>query len=134
MKIETKICWVVFLLVAGAVSGCFQLIPDSDNTVIKTTYNPSKTKQAIIFLKDGNATSGQSFQVSIKNSSDELGKTEARNTFTTDGDHGKVVPDSSSISLSWKSDSRLLISYDKRLRTFIKSDLVEGINVEYYAR
>lgn len=114
--------------------GCFQLFEPGPATFVKKTYNPSKTKQAILFIKGGNATESDSWQVSIKNADDELDKTEVGNTFTTDGNHGKIVLDSTSISFTWKTDNSLLITYDKRLRTFTQITNIDGVGVSYTAK
>jgi len=129
-KVHIGLLFVISLIFCS----CFQLFEPGPATFVKKTYNPSKTKQAILFIKGGNATESDSWQVSIKNADDELDKTEAGNTFTTDGDHGKIVPDSTSISFTWKTDHSLLITYDKRLRTFTQVTNIDGVSVSYTAK
>ncbi|AMR34244.1 hypothetical protein A0256_23720 [Mucilaginibacter sp. PAMC 26640] len=71
--------------------------------------NPAKTKQAILFLKGGNATADDSLQISIKDADDSLDETEVGNTFTTDSDHGKAFLNATAISLRWKDNTHLVI-------------------------
>lgn len=114
-------------------SGCFSIFEPGSATYIKKFKNLSGTKQAILFLKYGNATAGNSLQVSIKNVKDDLEKTEVGNTFTVDNDHGKAHLGSSSINFKWLNDKQLTITYDKKFRTFIMENNVDGVEVIYSA-
>ena len=82
-------------------------------------------------MKGGNATEDDSYQVSIKDADDTLNATEVGNTFTTDSNHGKTRLNSASIQLKWISDKDLIISYDKRLRTFIMIKVMDDVKVAY---
>ncbi|WP_342644910.1 hypothetical protein [Mucilaginibacter sp. CSA2-8R] len=126
------ICTTLILMLL--LSGCFSLLGPGPNSLIRRALNSTKTKQAILFLKGGNATADDSLQISIKDASDSLNETEVGNTFTTDSDHGKAILNASAISLYWKDNDHLVISYDKRLRTFFKNKNVEDVEIMYQAR
>ncbi|WDF75319.1 hypothetical protein PQ469_15620 [Mucilaginibacter sp. KACC 22773] len=111
------IFWAVVL---ATISGCFQIFGPGPATFVKKSINPSKTTQAILFWKGGNATSGNSLQVSVKDAGDDLDKEEMGNIFTVDNDHGKAWLNPNAIRLIWTSDRQLNIEYDVNLRTFIQ--------------
>jgi len=121
-------------MISTLFSGCFQLFDSGSATTINVVFNPSKTKQAIVFIKGGNATEPDSYQVSIKDADDDLGETEVGNTFTVDSNHGTASLNSASITLKWVSDNDLNISYDKKLRTFIQMKVVNRVIVVYQPR
>jgi hypothetical protein len=120
----------IFFLTA-LFSSCFQLFDSGPNTLIKKVFNSSKGKQAILFLKGGNATSNNSLQVSIKNSVDDLDKTEVGNTFTADANHGNTSLDSNAVTFTWLTDTKLQVNYKTSLRTFIQLTNVNGVDILY---
>lgn len=109
-------------LIALVFSGCFQLFGPGPSTAILTVFNPAKNQQAILFLKGGNATSGDSVQISIKDGDEILGDTEVGNIFTADNAHVGIALDTNAIKLKWLNNNKLEIDYNKKLRTFIKVD------------
>ena len=117
----------------AALSSCFQLFNTSNNTKIKEVYNFDRTKKAILFLKNGNATESDSYQVSIKLVKDSLENNEVGNTFTTDSNHAKANLNLNSINLKWQTNSILIISYDHKLRNFIKNICVDNVAITYRA-
>lgn len=126
--------FLVILMFSALFISCFHLFDGGPTTTINAVFNPSKTKQAILFIKGGNATESDSYQVSIKDADDNLGKTEVGNTFIVDSNHGTTPLNSASITLKWVSDNDLNISYDKKLRTFIQMKVVSGVIVIYQPR
>jgi hypothetical protein len=66
-----KIRFFFGAVVVVTTSGCFQIFGPGPATFIKKSINPSKTTQAILFWKGGNATSGNSLQVSVKDAGDD---------------------------------------------------------------
>lgn len=116
------------------LSSCFQLLEPGNNEVLKDIYSPSKKNRAILFLKNGNATTDNSLQVSIKKAEDKLDQTEAGNIFTTDANHGKARIDSNAIDLRWIDNNNLLITYYKNLRTFTQVKKMGNINIKYITR
>ncbi len=103
-------------------------------TKIKAVNNSVKTKQVILFIKGGNATEADSYQVSVKNTGDNLDSHEVGNAFTVDGDHGKTILNSASINFRWSAPDKLTIAYDKKLRTFIQESKVDGVDITYQPR
>jgi hypothetical protein len=115
-----KIRFIFGAVAVVTISGCFQIFGPGPAAFIKKSINPSKTTQAILFWKGGNATSGNSLQVSVKDAGDDLDKEEVGNIFTVDDDHGKAWLNPNAIRLIWISDRQLKIEYDINLRTFIQ--------------
>lgn len=113
---------LILTLIVLVSSGCFQLFDPGPSTVVLTVFNPAKNQQAILFLKGGNATSGDSMQVSIKDGDEVLGDTEVGNVLTVDNAHVGVALDTNAIKLKWLDNNKLEIDYNKKLRTFIKVD------------
>lgn len=119
------------LILAASLSSCFQLFDPGPATLIKTVLNRSKKKQAILFLKGGNATEDDSMQVSVMDANYKLSGTEVGNTFTTDSNHGLGRTDPNAIRLVWLDDDTLEIDYDKNLRTFIQLNKINHVTVVY---
>jgi hypothetical protein len=124
----------LFLLFGFVFQSCFQLLEEGKNSVFKEQLNPGKSKKAILFLKDGNATMDNSLQVTIGPDEYELGNTEVGNVFTVDSDHNNSVQDSNSIRFTWLTNDTLVIDYDKNLRTFIKNNRVADVEIIYKPR
>jgi hypothetical protein len=129
MKIRLQLLSMLCLISLGI--SCIQIFEPGPATFVKSIENSSNNKQAIMFIKGGNATSADSYQISIKSTDEKLGAVEVGNTFTCDGDHGKAFPDSNSIKMQWLTNTNLQITYDKNIRTFVKEKKVDGIDVVY---
>jgi hypothetical protein len=126
--------YFALLIFAGIITiqnGCFQLFDPGHAHQIKTSVNPQKTYKAILFLKDGNATGSESYQVSIKAAAATLEDTEAGNTFTVDENRGKTFLKPNSIDFKWITSDTLKIIYDRKLRCFIQNEKVEKVSVVY---
>ncbi len=117
--------WLIVML-----SGCLDL-EDSTNMLIKDIPNVAHTKKAILFLKEAGATAADSYQLSIVDYDKEFDKSANGNTFIVDDDHGSARLNPECIELRWLSNERLLIIYDKKLRTFLQEKSVEGVVVNY---
>lgn len=129
LKFTTTIFILIFTL-----SSCSSLIDTGTNTLIKESSNKRDDKKAILFLKEAGATVADSYQVTVCDNDHALDKGEVGNTFTVDTDHGKTWLDSSSINFNWLSSDTLQIDYDKKLRTFIQENKVQGVTLIYRAR
>jgi hypothetical protein len=126
---------LVFIFTVSLVfTGCFQMFGPGPATKIKAVYNPTKTMQAILFVKGGNATETDSYQVSVKSSNDVLDSVEVGNAFTVDDNHGKTRLNVNSINFKWITPKQLVIDYDKNLRTFFQVNDVSGITIKYLPR
>jgi hypothetical protein len=121
----------VSLVALLLLASCSSLSNSESAILIQSVSNPGKTKKAILFLNEGNATVGKSLQLSIKDDHDNLDEMEVGNTFIVDDDHGKAVLKATAIKFWWKDDRHLVINYDKRLRTFIKNDHLGNIVIAY---
>ncbi|NEU07860.1 hypothetical protein GZH53_06005 [Flavihumibacter sp. R14] len=122
--------FTAFLLTL-VLSSCFQLFDAGKNTIIKSASNDSKNKKAVLFLKSGNATTGESLQVSILNYNQDLNETENGNVLITGSDHGNLTLDTGAVELIWLSKDSLLIKYNRSLRTFTKLSGANDIKIRY---
>lgn len=102
--------------------------------LLKSVKNPTGTRLAIIFLKGGNATESDSIQISVKDADDKLDETEVGNAFIADSDHGKAAVNTNQVDLRWIGNYRLLITYNKKLRTFIKVTQISDVALSYRER
>ncbi|OKS87857.1 hypothetical protein [Mucilaginibacter polytrichastri] len=60
-----------------------------------------------------------------------MDSTTVGNVFTVDANHDSTRLDSNAVRLTWLSNDVLKITYDKKLRTFIKNDELNKIKVVY---
>jgi len=121
------------ITIAGLLlsSGCFQMFDSGPVSELKVSFNKEKTKEAILFLKGGNATEADSYQVSVKKAGAKLENDEVGNIFTADGNHGKAILNSNSIKFDWVKSDTLILRYDKSLRTFTQLDQIDGVSIVY---
>jgi len=104
------------------------------NTLLKETANKTQTKKAILFLKEAGATVADSYQVTVANNDHNFDKSEVGNAFTVDTNHGDTWFNTNSINFTWLSKDTLQIDYDKKLRTFIQENKVDGVTIIYKPR
>jgi hypothetical protein len=117
-----------------SATSCFQIFDVGKNYSLKEAYNKKGSKKAILFSKEGNATSDNSLQVTVEGYDYKFDKTAVGNTFTVDSDHNSAKQDSSSINFTWLTNDTLQIDYDKKLRVFIQEKKVEDVVVLYKSR
>lgn len=121
------------LVLLTILTSCFSTaMSDGTNTIIKQNTNLSKSKKALLFLRQAGATIAESYQISIINFNSEFDTTSVGNTFTVDTNHNKELnlrPDL--INLEWISNDTLKIEYNSKLRVFIKNKEVDNIKVIY---
>ncbi|WP_133551304.1 hypothetical protein [Pedobacter duraquae] len=98
---------------------------------MKQAYNQKKTKKAMVFIKDGNATTDNSLHVILENADFELTDAELGNVFIVNSDHNSATLDSNAINLTWLSEKTLEISFDSKLRTFKKANEIYGVKIIY---
>jgi hypothetical protein len=104
---------------------------DGANKLIKESANKMHTMKVVLFLREGGATVGDSYQVSIEDYKSAFDTSMVGNTFTVDGDHGKARLIPTAINFKWLANNSIEICYDKNLRTFIKKQTVNGVLVVY---
>ena len=112
------------------VSSC-NILGTGKNKLISESTNKNDSKKVILFIKYGNATTDNSFQILLTNYNHKLNNKDVGNIFTTDSDHGNTTIDSKSVTALWISNDSLIIKYDKRLRTFRKDTIYEGVKILY---
>ncbi|MBN8835627.1 MAG: hypothetical protein J0I09_00055 [Sphingobacteriia bacterium] len=112
---------------------CFSC-SDIDTTLIKTSANNSKTKKVVLLNSDGNATVDISYQISVYDFEYKLTGHELGNVFAVDRNHGATGLDTSSINFKWLSNDTVLIDFDKKLRTFIQENKINGVTILYQPR
>lgn len=123
--------WLPSVLgVIVALSGCLDL-GDSTNSLIKDRPNVAHTKKAILFLKEAGATVADSYQLSIVDYDKEFDKSANGNTFIVDDDNGSTWLNPKCVELKWLTNERLLIIYDKKLRTFLQKKVLDGVTIVY---
>jgi len=125
---STSLILIIFL------ASCFSLLEDTPSTLLKTVYNHKKTKKAMVFMNEGNATTDNSLHVILENADFELTEAESGNVFIVDADHNSAKLDSNAINLTWLSEKTLEISFDSKLRTFKKINKIDGVKIVYKER
>ena len=119
------------LIFVSIISSCFSLLGDGSNTLIKESANNKQSKKAVLFLREGATTVGESYQISITDYKTEFDTVAVGNAFTFDGNHGKANLNPKVINFNWISDDTIEISYDKKLRTFIQEKNINGVTIVY---
>lgn len=129
MKCKTFSQAILFILIFSLI-GCIKI---GENLEISRVESPDDKYYAIVFVRNGSATTDFSTQISILNKNSVLGNATG-NLFTCDSDHGKAASledHSCWVKLSWTSPTELLIQYDKRVRVFEKKGKFKAINIHY---
>jgi hypothetical protein len=119
------------LFLALCFISCATIFEDSPLTLLKEAYNHKKTKKAMVFINNGNATTDNSLHVFVANPDFELTHTELGNVFIVDSNHNAVKLDSNAINFKWLSEETLEISYKSKLRIFKKEDEVNQVRIVY---
>ncbi len=89
----------------------------------------------MVFERDCGATTSFSTQVSIIGAGEVLPNA-AGNLFAADSSHGIVHEDSHgvmNVTVEWKSDTQVEISYPSGARAFLRAPEYRGIRVNYRA-
>lgn len=123
--------YFIMLFFAICFTSCAPIFEDSPLVLLKEAYNHKKTKKAMVFMNDGNATTDNSLHVILENADFELTDAELGNVFIVDSDHNSVKLDSNAINLTWLSEKTLEISFDSKLRTFKKANEIDGVKIVY---
>lgn len=117
MKILKFISIAYCLTVLIILQSC-KIFDASKNEIIVEEFDFTRIHKAVLFVKPGNATTDNSIHLSIIDSKDKLKDSQTGNVFVADSDYGKATIDSQSVTLKWKSNDTLIVSYDSRLRFF----------------
>lgn len=107
------------------VFGCMIVIPgscfekyDNENEIIYQTTDYEGIKNAVLFIKSGGATVGDSYQISIIPYQNKLKNSDNGNVFICDNPNRGLSADTSMIKMSWLSYDTLKITYNKGVRIF----------------
>jgi hypothetical protein len=130
MKFLNKKVLVSIIVILFAVCGALILLLFSygivDNNVIKYFDSNGKYK-AVLFVRDAGATTGYSYQVSVINKNQNVGK-KPGNIFICEYDQW----DKTNIDVSWISNNKIQISYfDKGIHIFKNVESIKDVKVEY---
>lgn len=104
------------------------------NTLIKESINQAQTNKATLFLKEAGATVADSYQVTVAKADHKFNESEVGNAFTVDANHGDTWLKPNSINFTWLGNDTLQIDYDKKLRTFVQENKIDGVVVVYKSR
>jgi hypothetical protein len=108
------------------------ILDSGENTVISEIYNKQKNKKVILFIKGGNATVDNSFQLLISKADYKLNNKDVGNIFVVDSNHNNAVIDSVCVTARWISNDSIMIEYDKQLRTFRKDSVFDNVKILYH--
>lgn len=103
--------------------GCLNIVScitenHSQNNIIYERQDYEGIRNAILFIKSGGATVGDSYQISILPYQNKLSNSDAGNIFICDSPNLGLTSDTSMIKLNWISYDTLQITYNKKLRVF----------------
>jgi hypothetical protein len=107
------------------------LFDDGDNILQQEVYNLNRSKKAILFLKEGNATTDNSLHISILQSNESLNASDNGNVLTADSNRSKVSLGINVVKLDWRGNDTLIVEMNKDLRTFVKKTQIEGVIILY---
>lgn len=112
---------------ASLAFGCFVLVGCDDlcsNALKQRIPAPDGGKDAVVFERDCGATTAPSMQLSIVDPGDL--PSDGGNALTTE-----LRDDRKSISLSWVTPDRLLVTIPKDAELFEQNTSVSGVRIEY---
>ena len=117
------------LVVPLALTGCFNLAGDCEDTIVSRLSNPSATKQAVLFERSCGATTGFSTQISIIPVGEDLQDT--GNVFVADGGTAATAWGGPWAEVRWLSPHHLLVRYDQDARVFKAAARADDTEVRY---
>ena len=104
-----------------------------ENEIVEELQAPNKKFKAVIFIRDCGATTGYSTQVSILESSDQLGN-HPGNTFILSDKIGNGLSfdkGGAKIKVMWSDDHSLKVYFDKETEFTRQIEELEEINIIY---
>ena len=112
------------------LSGC-NIFDSADNQILRQVYNRKESKNAILFLKEGNATLDNSLQIKLVDYDYELDSKDVGNVLTADSNFGETKLDSTTVTVNWQGNDTLVIKLNRNLRTYVKEHKVKGVAIIY---
>jgi hypothetical protein len=128
--IKGLISILMIIWIGLSIDSC-TILDSGENRVISEIYNKQKNKKVILFIKGGNATVDNSFQLMISKADYKLNNKDVGNVFVVDSNHNNALIDSVCVTASWISNDSIMIGYDKRLRTFRKDSVFDNVKIIY---
>src|SRR5688500_17080864 len=102
------------LLVLTVILSC-NIFDDSRNRILKQECDYEGIRKAILFSKEGSATTDNSIHLSLVGCFENIKENQTGSIFVADGN---AVLDSTSVSFKWNGFDTLQVTYDSRLRIF----------------
>ncbi len=103
------------------------------NEIVEETQSPSKKFKVVIFIRDCGATTGYSTQVSILESSDQLGNHPGNAFILSDkiGNGLSFDKGGAKIKAMWSNDHSLKVYFDKRTEFTKQIEKIDDIKITY---
>lgn len=115
------LCWITVALFVGTLSGCGDLYGLCANDVLLRVPSPSRSMDAVVFMRDCGATTGFNTQVSVVPSGGQ----------PIEGGNALVLAGRVPIRLKWHSDTHLVVSGIGNARVFHRAIVADGISISY---
>ena len=119
----------LLFIVPLALTGCFNLAGDCENTIVSRSSNPSATKQAVLFERSCGATTGFSTQISIMPIGED--PQEGGNVFVADGGTAATGWGGPRAEVRWLSSHDLHVRYDEDARVFKAAPRADDTQIQY---
>jgi len=125
---------VVFLSLALFCLAFSSCIGEEYNTeILRVSSNDSKWA-TVVFVRNINATTDFSTQISIIGSNQEVGNDKG-NIFICDSNHGKAkyidMNHSYWVKIKWLSSNTVVVQYDKNVKVYLQKNQYRGIDILY---
>jgi hypothetical protein len=119
------------LIAVGFLQGCGNLLWNDKNTVIKETPNTLESLKLTLFIKEGGATVGNSYQISALPVDAGINDSDIGNLFVADAHDGPISEDTSRVTFHWVGNDTAVVSFDQKLRVFKKETKIGSLVIIY---
>ena len=113
-----RIVFIIVSLFILLLESCIDLSSNNTNEKIIEVSDRTHVRKAILFIKNGGATVGDSYHISIFPYQEMLKDSDIGNAFIADNQDGAIPSDTSEIRLNWIGSDTLKVSFSKTLRIF----------------
>ena len=122
------VLWLLAVCFWGCDDAC-------GNQVVARVPSPDGVHVAVVFVRDCGATTDYSTQVSLLDAHEAV-PPERGNIFSADTDHG-AAPGAAwggpEVQIHWSGNSRLMLSYHRAARIFLRESSQSGVAIIYEA-
>ncbi len=115
------LCWIAVALFVATLSGCGDPYGLCANDALLRVPSPSRSMDAVVFMRDCGATTGFNTQVSVVPAGGQ----------SIDGGDTLVLEGRVPIRLEWRSDTQLVVSGIGSARVFHRAIETGGISISY---